>query len=98
MPHIVLTEDQAQILSQAAGPVEIRTNDGRPVARAILLSADDIEDIQQSRRSKASGGTRVPSEQVQAHLKRLEEIDRVTPLDEARVLDLIRRMRAGEEI
>jgi hypothetical protein len=101
MPHIVLTEEQARILTHAAGPVEVLAPDGRPLARATPLSLedmDDIDDIAHSRQSKADKGPRVPSAQVQAHLKRLEEIDRAEPLDETRALELLRRMRSGEEI
>jgi hypothetical protein len=42
------------------------------------------------------GGPRVPSGQVQAHLRRLEEIRQKDGLDEAKMLELLKRIRAGE--
>ncbi len=62
------------------------------------LPAEDAEMILRSKESQAAGGPGVPSAQVQAHLRRLEEIATREQLDEARALDLVRRMRAGEEV
>jgi hypothetical protein len=48
------------------------------------------------RRRKPNTGPLIPSEQVQAQLRRLEEIRQNEGLDEGKMLDLIRRMQAGE--
>jgi hypothetical protein len=98
MPHIVLTEEQARILEQAGGPVDVRDAEGRSVGSVLPLSPEDREAIARSRASQAAGGPGVPSAQVQAHLLRLEEIAAREELDEARVRELLRRMRAGEEV
>jgi hypothetical protein len=98
MPYIVLTEEQAQIIQQARGPVELRDAKGRPVARGTPLSPEDAEMIARSRESQAAGGPRVPSAQVQAHLQKLEEIASREDLDESQALELLRRMRAGETV
>jgi hypothetical protein len=98
MPHIVLTEEQVRILEQAAGPVEVRDTQGRPIAQATRFSPEDVEMIIRSRANQAAGGRRIPSAEVQAHLRKLEEIASREELDEARVLDILRRLRAGEEV
>jgi hypothetical protein len=96
-PYIVLTEEQMRIIEQANGPVDVRDAEGRPVASLRRLTAEDLEMIAQSKANRAAGGTPIPSAQVQAHLRRLAEIDAVEPLDRDRALELLRRMRAGEE-
>jgi hypothetical protein len=98
MPYIVLTEDQARIIQQAGGPVELRDSQGRPIACGTALPREDAEMITRSRESQAAAGMRVPSEQVQAHLRKLEEIAGREELDETRALELLRRMRAGEDV
>jgi hypothetical protein len=40
----------------------------------------------------------IPSAVVRAHLLRLEEIRQKEGMDEAKMKDLLRRMRAGEEV
>lgn len=98
MPHIVLTPEQAQIISQANGPIDVRDADGRPVASLTPLTPADLEAIARSRENIARGGPRIPSAEVQAHLRKLEEISQREPLDEAKVQELLRRMRAGEAV
>lgn len=98
MTHIVLTEEQVRILEQAAGPVELRDGRGRTVARSTPLDPREVEILARSRESLAAGGPGIPSAQVQAHLRKLEEISQREPVDEARALELLRRMRAGEEV
>jgi hypothetical protein len=98
MSHIVLTEEQVQVLAQAGGPVEARDSQGRILARLMPFDTAEAELIARSRQSQAGGGARVSSHQVRAHLRRLEEISGGQELDEAQLLDLLRRMRAGEEV
>jgi hypothetical protein len=98
MPHITLTEEQVRLLSAASGPVEVRDTDGRPVARLTPLDPAEAESIIRSRERLARGGPRVPSAEVQAHLLKLEEISQREQLDEQRVLELLRKMRAGEAV
>ena len=98
MRRIVLTEEQARILAEAGGPVDVVDTQGRPVASMRLLTAADLEAIERFKRRKPSDEPGVPSEQVQAHFRRLEEIRRHEELDLPKVLDLLRRMRAGEQV
>ena len=39
-----------------------------------------------------------PAEQVEARLRRLQEICEREDMDEAKMFDLLRRMRAGEQV
>jgi hypothetical protein len=98
MQHIVLTAEQARIVLQSREPLEVRDEQGRTVAHLTLLAPADIEAIEQSKRSRAAGGPRVPSEHVQAHLRQLAEIRQREGMDEAKMLDLLRRLRAGESL
>lgn len=98
MPHIVLTEEQTQILTGAAGPVEVRDAQGRPLAQCLPLDPDDVKAILRFRQRRPSAEALVPSAQVQAHLRKLQEISEQEALDEAKVKNLLRRMRAGEEV
>jgi hypothetical protein len=97
MRHIILTADQARIALEAEEPIEVRDEQGRTVAHLTPLHPGDIEAIEQSKRSRGAGGPRVPSDQVQAHLQRLEEVRQRDGLEEAQMLDMLRRMRAGEQ-
>lgn len=98
MTHLVLTSEQAQVVRTAAEPLEVRDEQGRPLAYLTPLSPEDIEAIEQSKRRRGKGGPRVPADQVEAHLRRLTEIRQNEGLDEAKMLDLLRRMRAGEQV
>ena len=98
MSHIVLTEEQAQILARATGPVEVRDSQGRPLAQCLPLDPDEVAAILRFRQRGSSAEPCIPSAQVQAHLRKLEEISQREELDEARVKDLLRRMHAGEEV
>ena len=95
MKHIVLTTEQAQMVRDAAELIEVRDEQGRTVAHLSPLDPADIEAVEQSKRSRGVGGNLIPSNQVQTHLQRLEEIRQSEGLDEAKMLDLLRRMRAG---
>jgi len=46
MTHIMLSEEQSQVIEQAQGPVEIRDSRGRAVAQVRPLSAEDLEMIE----------------------------------------------------
>jgi antitoxin (DNA-binding transcriptional repressor) of toxin-antitoxin stability system len=98
MKHIVLTAEQARVALEAGEPVEVRDQQGRTVAHLTPLHPADVEAIEQSKRARGTGGPRVPSDQVQAHLQRLGEIREREGMDEAKMLDLLRRLRAGEQV
>jgi hypothetical protein len=98
MPHIVLTEEQARVLADASGPVEVRDAEGRTLACFTPLTAEEMEVIARLQKRPRSTERGVPSAEVQAHLRKLEEIDQREGLDAARAKDLLRRMRAGEAV
>lgn len=98
MRHIVLTPEQLQVVLEAEKPIEVRDPQGRTVAHLAPLHPADVEAIERSKQSRNSGESLVPSDQVQAHLRRLEEIRRQEGLDETKMLDLLRRLRAGEKV
>jgi hypothetical protein len=96
--HLVLTSEQAQVVRQTEKPMEVRDELGRTVAYLTPLQPGDLEAIEQSKRTRSVGGPRVPANQVEAHLRRLGEIRQSEALDEAKMLDLLRRLRAGEQV
>jgi antitoxin (DNA-binding transcriptional repressor) of toxin-antitoxin stability system len=98
MKHIVLTPEQARVVLGGEEPVEVRDEQGRTVAHLTPLSPLDVEAIERHRRGQGRQQPSIPSEQVQAHFRRLEEIRRSEGMDEAKALDLLRRLRAGEEV
>ena len=98
MKHITLTPEQARIIQETTHFVEVRDEQGKTVGNLTLLSPEDLESIEQSKRVRALGGTPIPSEQVQAHLRRLEEIRRDEGMDRTKMHDLLRRMQAGEQV
>jgi hypothetical protein len=98
MPYIILTDEQARVIEEASGPVDLRNSQGQPIASATPLSAEDREMIRMAKEARAKGGRRIPSAEVRAHLARLEEIMQERPLDRAEVQELIRRMQAGEKV
>jgi hypothetical protein len=98
VPHIILTAEQARVLAEASESIELRDPEGRVVSFVPPLEPADVEAVLRYKQRKGTSGQGVPSAQVAAHLRRLEEINQREPLDEARALDLLRRMRSGEEV
>lgn len=98
MPHIVLSPEQAGVILHSHDPIEARDEAGRTLAHAVPLSAEDIEAIEQSKRARAAGRPRIPSDQVKTHFRRLQEIRTHEGMTEERALDLLKRLRAGEDV
>src|SRR5258708_7712002 len=98
MSHIVLTQEQASILSQATGRVEVRDAEGRVLAFPDALEPGEAEILADAKRRLREPGPRIPSSQVKAHLQKLEEIRQREGMDEAKMLQLLQRMREGEEV
>src|SRR5690349_4097752 len=94
MPHIVLTAEQARVLEQTTLTVEVRDEQGRVPARIPPPSEEEI--IERVKRNRVLNVPRYPAEEVEARLRRLDEIGKQEDLDEARVMDLLRRMRVGK--
>ncbi len=98
MPRIVLTEEQARVLAESKGRVEVYDIHGRLMCFMDWLGEPLEEVIAECKRRQSSGKPGIPSAQVQAHLRKLEEIRQREGMDEAKMWDLLRRMRAGEEV
>ena|SRR5712691_231389 len=98
MPYIVLTEEQARVMTESQQNVEVRDPQGRVLAFLAPLDPTLAETIRECQRRHATPGPRIPAEDVQAHLRRLEEIRQREGMDRDKMLDLLRRMRAGEEV
>ena len=96
MPHIVLTEEQARVLRETTLAVELRDEQGRVLARVPPPSEEEI--IERVKQNREANLPRYSAAEVEARLRRLEEISRERQLDEATVRDLLRRMRAGEQV
>jgi hypothetical protein len=96
MPHIVLNAEQARIVERATTSVEIFDEQGRILAQIPAPSEDEL--IERIKRDRAAEVPRFPAEQVEARLRRLEAIRQQEGMDENKMRDLLRRMRAGEVI
>jgi hypothetical protein len=98
MPHIVLTEEQASVVAESTRDVEVLDPRGQILAFLKPLDPVLAETILECQRRHASSVPRIPSEQVQAHLRKLDEIRQREGMDRDKMLDLLRRMQAGEEV
>jgi len=98
MRHIVLTEEQLRVIGNSTEPLEMRDANGRPVARAEPYTPEELAVIARVKQNRSGERQYVTGAEIQAHLKRLEEIDAQEPLNEERALELLRRMRAGEQV
>ena len=98
MPRIVLTEEQARVLAESKGRVEVYDAQGRLMCFMDWLGTPLEEIIAECKRRQASGKPGIPSERVRAMLRRLEEIERTEGLTREKVDDLLRRVKAGEAI
>jgi hypothetical protein len=96
MPHIVLTPEQQKIFEEAIEPVEIRDEQGRVLT--TVLSPVDEAALEKYRNRRGQNRPSYPAADVEARLRKLEEISQREPLDRARVRELLDRMRAGEEV
>ncbi len=92
MSHIVLTEAQERILTQALGPVEIRNAEGRLLAACTPLTSQNLEMIEKARKSLAAGGPGIPSARVQAMFRKLADLDRTEGIDQNRVAEIVQQV------
>ncbi len=98
MTQIVLTEEQAHIVAGAGESVEVLDPRGGVLGFLQLLDPELRETIRECQRRHASSAPRIPSEQVWAHLRKLEEVRQREGMDREKMHDLLRRLRAGEEV
>ncbi len=98
MPQITLTEEQSRIIAEATDPIEIRDVGGRLLTHLVPVSPEVQEILERHRQRQGDRPRGIPSEQVQAHLRRLAEIRERQGMDEGQMRELLRRMQAGEEV
>lgn len=96
MPYIVLTPEQSRVVEEATASIEVRMPHGEVVAR--ILTPEEVKIVAESKRRLAAGGRMYPGKDVEARLAKLQALSEREELDEAKVKDLMRRMRAGEEV
>ena len=96
--HITLTPEQARVIHGTTQFVEVRDEQGKTVGNLTLLTPEDLEAIEHYKRTRGQNRPGIPSAQVQAHLRRLEEIRSTGGMDRSQMHDLLRRMQAGEEV
>lgn len=98
MPQITLTEEQTRIVAEATDAIEIRDAGGRLLTQIVPLTPEDHQVLDRHRQRQGTHQQGIPSDQVQAHLRRLSEIREREGLDEPRMRELLRRMQAEEEV
>jgi hypothetical protein len=91
MPHIVLSEEQAEVVACAVEPVEVRDSRGKVVA--TIDRSHSPWDVAEAKRRLASDQPRFTSAQVREHMNRLAEAveENALTADEAR--EFFRRLQ-----
>jgi hypothetical protein len=95
MAHIVLTEEQIRVVSEAKGPVEVLDPNGQLLASLVPFDAADIAALERYRQRKGKKGPSIPSERVQAFLRQLHDLEKADGLDETKVEELLRQIEAA---
>jgi hypothetical protein len=98
MPHIVLNEEQERVVTGSTESVEVHNSKGRVLAFLQPVDPALAEIIMECKRRLSTGSPGIPAEQVQAHMRKLDEIRQREGMDRDKMFDLLRRMRAGEEV
>ena len=71
MPHIVVNNDQAKIISEASGSVEIRDSDGTHLG--YVAHGFNEHDISIAKERRTSDEPRYTTDDVLKHLESLED-------------------------
>src|SRR5262249_39704537 len=99
MQRIVLTEEQARILAESKESVEVYDSNGQLVSFLKWFEPEDAEAVARHlRRRGLPKEPGIPSERVQAMLRRFEEIDRTEGMTREKMEEILRRVKAGEAI
>jgi hypothetical protein len=94
-----LTAEQARILQETALELEVRDEAGSVLGRIPAPSETEIiARIKRSREHRDPNAPRSSSQEVLTRLHTLEDIRSREELDEPKVRELLRRMRAGEKV
>jgi hypothetical protein len=95
MSQIVLTEEQMQVVRQSTAPVNVCDSNG-----LVLGTVDPQitpEFVAEMKRRARGPGPWWTGEQVRNHLRALQEAwDREGPFDQARMRELLERIRAAD--
>jgi hypothetical protein len=98
MQQLILTPEQSQLIAQHRERFEIRDSQGHLVGHLEPIDPELLALAKAVIERRKNGGPVIPAEQVQAHLARLTEIRESQGLDRETMFDLLRRMRAGENV
>lgn len=99
MQRIELSEEQSRILAESKDTVEVYDSNGQLVSFLKWLEPMDAEAVANHlRRRGLPKEPTIPSERVQAMLRRFEEIDRTEGMTREKMEEVIRRIKAGEPI
>lgn len=99
MQRIQLTEEQSRILAEAKESVEVYDSNGQLVSFMKWFEPMDAEAVARHlRRRGLPKEPGIPSERVQAMLRRFEEIDRTEGMTREKMEEILRRVKAGEPI
>jgi hypothetical protein len=98
MPHITLTEEQARVVAGNSGSVEVLDPQGRLLAFLKALNPDLAETVRECKRRHASSDPRIPAENVEAMLRKFEEIEQGGGMTHEMMEDIVRRVQAGEPL
>jgi hypothetical protein len=95
MADLILSEEQAKIVVQAANPVTVRDSKGNFLGSIAVVWTP--ADIAEAKRRLASGERRFTSQQVQTHLRALEEEwQRTGGFDKEYMHKFLERLRAED--
>ena len=95
MAELVLSDEQARIVSQSTKPISVRDGQGRVLGQLEPELTPQM--IAELKRRLASPGPWYSSEQVESRLKALqEEWDRLGGFDEAYMKEFLRRLNDAD--
>jgi hypothetical protein len=96
VPHIVLTAEQLQVIGTAGSPVEVLGPGNEPLGCLTVFSPAEREAIARFKHGNGARGPGIPSDRVQAFLRKLHETADREGIDERKVQELLHRVRGGE--
>jgi hypothetical protein len=95
MPHITLTEEQANVVAQAGTPIEIRPPDGNWLGR---IDPEEAAMVAVVLRRRGEPRNCIPAEKVEEYFRALQaEWDRTGGFDKQYMLAFLEKLRAKNE-
>jgi|ERR1700722_10355360 hypothetical protein len=98
MPHIMLTDEQMQVVSQTTDSIEVRDPQGRILSFLKLFAPGELEAIVRHRLRRGSTEPGIPSARVQAMLQKAHEIDDREGMTPEKMAELLRKVRKGDAL